>query len=478
MSVRASAIYVASRGASGILSLAALSLFARWLGPDGYAWFALASAGSATCVAVVLQPLQQSLGRFLPSNDPLDLTATLTRLMMMIIAVALLVAVGIELIGGRPIPRGLAFAAWALGSSQALFDFAGQYASSRLMPTRFGAMYLAKAVLVLGISALLLQQLNQAAMAVAIVCVSSLATSLTIGWPAWRDAVKGRFAVEWLPRLQSFAQPLAMTMFVGAVLQWADRFVLAGQVAPADLGIYAAAADLTQQSLGLLGSSLYLAWFPRLVAAHERTDARERATIEGHYALFVLAVLLPALTGFILVRTDLIAAFFGSVYIERASAVIPWVAIATVLGLLRTFVFDVGLYVAGRMPAQLRNVAVSAALGLTLNLAFVGNYGVWAAVGAALVAQSVALLLSWWSGRDVIAWRISRGHFGRVLFSCGLMLLALWQIPGGDAIALALRVTAAGVVYGGAMLALNGAGCRDWLASRLRRRTERRRAAP
>jgi O-antigen/teichoic acid export membrane protein len=459
------------------LSLATLSLFARGLGPDRYAWFAIASAGSAMGVAVLLQPLQQTLGRYLPGNDPLELTATLARVMFVIIGLALLVTLGVELFGGGSIPRGLALAAWALGSSQALFDFAGKYASTRLMPTRFGMMYVAKAVLVFGVATLLIERFDHAAFAAAIVCLSSLTTTLTIGWPAWRDATKGRYSAQWLPRLRSFALPLALTMFVSAVLQWADRFVLAGRVPAADLGIYAAAADLTQQSLGLLGSSLYLAWLPRLVTAHETRDAGQRSAVEGHYAVLVLAVFLPALIGFVWVRTELIEVFFGAAYIERASLVMPWIAIASVLGLLRTFVFDVGLYLAGRMSTQLRNVAVSAALGLALNVAFVGQFGIWAAVVAALVAQSVALMLSWQSGRDVVAWHVSAGQCGRVALSCAAMLLVLALVPGRDAVALAFRIAAAAVTYGGAMLALNGASSRDWLVSQLVRQAQRRREA-
>ena len=470
MSVRASAIYVAARGASGVLSLAALSMFARWLGPDGYAWFALASAGSATCVAVLLQPLQQSLGRFLPADEGTDLTATLARLMIVIIVLALLVSIAIELSARGTIPYGLALAAWALGSSQALFDFAGKHASARQRPGRFAAMYIVKAVLVLGTGLLLLQRINEAAVAVAVVCSSLLLATAVIGSPTWREALRGRFTRTWVPQLQSFAVPLAVTMFVTAVLQWADRFILAGHVTAADLGVYAAAVDLTQQSLGILGSSLYLAWFPRLVAAHERADAREQSSVEGRYALFVMAVLLPALAGFILLRTDLIATFFGATYVDQAAAVMPWVALATVLGLLRTFVLDVGLYLAGRMRAQLRNVAVSALIGVTLNLVFVTRYGIWAAVGAALVAQSVALVMSWRSGRGVIAWRISRTQFQRVLFCSGLMVLVVLLIPGGGMISLVIRLGAAAGVYGAAMLLVNGVGCRDWLASRILRR--------
>ena len=449
--------------------MAALSLFARWLGPDGYAWFALASAGSAICVAVLLQPLQQSLARFLPGSDGPDLTATLARLMIMVIAAALSIAVGIELIGSGAIPRGLAIAAWALGSSQALFDFAGKYTSTQLMPGRFAAMYLVKATLVLVVGLLLSQRVDEGAIAVGIVTVSSLVTTFSIGSSVWRDVLRGRFATALLPRLRSFAIPLGATMFVGAMLQWADRFVLAGHVTAAELGVYSAAVDLTQQSLGLLGSSLYIAWFPRLVSAHEQRGAHERTTIQGNYLLLMMAVLLPAVIGFILVRTDLIVLFFGWAYVEHSSAIIPWVTLATVLGLLRTFVFDVGLYLTGRTRAQLRNVSVSAVIGVTLNLLCVPRYGIWAAVIAAVAAQSVALVLSWQSSRDVVAWRISWDQVVRILFSCGSMALMLFLIRPDGAVTLVIRIAAAATTYGAAMLIVNGAACRDWLTGRLQR---------
>ena len=59
-----------------LLSLAGLALFARRLGPDGYAWFALA----ATIAAIFLSPLPRSLNatiaRTSPDGDALDSTAT------------------------------------------------------------------------------------------------------------------------------------------------------------------------------------------------------------------------------------------------------------------------------------------------------------------------------------------------------------------------------------------------------------------
>jgi len=307
--------------------------------------------------------------------------------------------------------------------------------------------------------------------------VAICAAALLHHFAAGRDAPLEPISLRWAPVVHLLGAPLALTTFSLALLRWADRFVLVGYVDAADLGIYAAAMDLSQWVFAVLIGSLYNVWLPRLVVVLNDMDARIDTDAAGRYALLVMALVLPVLTGFVLLRTDIVATVYGSGYAAQAS-MLPWVVLAVVLGLLRTFVLDVGLYLVGRAGAVTRNILVSAGVGFTLNVLFVPRYGVWAAVAASLVAQSIALVLAWFSGRDIINWRISRVHFERVLFACGVMVVVLLLMPRGGLFAFGARLGAAVTVYAAAMLLVNGVGCRDWLWVRLRRRTGGDDAAP
>ena len=309
-----------------------------------------------------------------------------------------------------------------------------------------------------------------AAFALVYAAVAISGAALLHHFVAGRDARLEPISLRWTPVLHLFGAPLALTTFSLALLRWADRFVLAGYVDAANLGIYAAAVDLAQWVFVVVIGSLYHVWLPRLTVDLHDTDPRIRTDTASRYALLLIALLLPALTGLALLRIDIVETLFGSEYAAQA-ALLPWVVLAVALGLLRTFVLDVGLYIVGRAGAVTRNVLVSAVIGFILNVLCVPRYGVSAAIAASLVTQSIALALAWFSGRDVINWRIPRMHFERILFSCGLMVLPLLLMPHGGLLAFGARASVAVAVYGVAMLLVNGVDCRTWLLAGLRRRT-------
>ena len=303
-------------------------------------------------------------------------------------------------------------------------------------------------------------------LAFGVVIIAAVIATLLIGSRAWR----GRRTANRGSVMRGFAPPVALTAFGAALVHWVDRLFLVNHVSQADLGIYAAGVDLSRQFFVPLTWLLYIAWLPRLTAARTaatpQESAPDRTRIEMRYALAVMTLLLPALTVFILVRVELIAAVFGDAYAAQAGP-LPWIAIAAVLGALRCAVLDTGLYREGRTQALLRNAAISAFVSVTLNALYVPRYGVMAAISVAVVSQSLALFLAWHASRDIIAWRIPRVQFERIVFCWAAMVSVVLLLPGE--FVFAARVAVAALVYAGALLLVNGAGVRDWVAARVRR---------
>ncbi|MEC5396973.1 lipopolysaccharide biosynthesis protein [Uliginosibacterium sp. H1] len=478
MSLRASAIYMAARATAGLVSLVAVGLFARGLGPAGYGWVALASSVAAVAVAVFLQPLQHALSRFVVAEAAARVV--LGRLLVGVsLALALCAAIA-ELVAGLSgaWPLGLASAAWVLGASQGLFDFSAQHATATGQSRRYAGMFVSKALLLVAIGA--------AALAVSagvpgVVAAYGLAAVLAVVLVARSDWT-GLFAQRpacgadvdtalWRGRLRSFCLPLGATLLMTAVLQWADRFMLAAAVPPEVLGAYAAVGDLTQQSLGFLFGALYLAWYPRLVRAHEAGDLVERHRLARRYALLALAVLLPAVAGFALVARALSSVFFGAAYESVALAVWPWLTLAIALACTRMFFADIGLYLAGRMGLQLRNVGLSAALGVTLNLWWAPVHSALGSAWAAVVAQAFCLALSMWSGRRTLGWGWPDKTWAAPVLSTLVMAVVVARLDGHGVAALAMQGLCGVAVYGSCMLVLDGAGCRGWLADWWRARS-------
>ena len=447
------------RGIASLLSLAGLALFARRLGPDGYAGFALATAIAAIFLSPLPRSVNATIDRMPPGTDARDPSATVARVLAASIVALTLIAVAIHVMDGR----GIIIGACALAAAQSIVDLAYRHASSRAAFVRAAATRAAAAARCI-VGALLMPPQSPAA-AIAVVSASAAIAALLIGAPAWRDALRGHFAASHVLVMRELAPPVALTMFAGALLQRVDRLFLADHVSAADLGTYAAAVDLSLLCFAGLSSLLYVAWLPRLMSA--RAAPQERASAEGRYALAIIALLLPALTGLILLRVELIVLLFGEVYATQA-ALLPWIALAVTIGALRASVLDAGLYLEGRTGAVLRNVAVAAFVNVILNAVYAPQYGVPAAVGAALISQSLAFVLAWRSSYDTIAWRIPRVQFERILFCWGSMVLVLLLTSNADTFILGVRVSSAAFVYAGALYLVNGAGFRDWVKQRVR----------
>ena len=115
MSAKASLAYFFSRGASGALAVATISLFARTLGPEGYGRLALTVTASAFIAGVLIQPLHQCLARFLPRSGYESILPTLGKALLLACVGALPVALLLEVVPQTWLPAGVPLMAVGVG---------------------------------------------------------------------------------------------------------------------------------------------------------------------------------------------------------------------------------------------------------------------------------------------------------------------------------------------------------------------------
>ncbi|HEX5126441.1 MAG TPA: polysaccharide biosynthesis C-terminal domain-containing protein [Rhodocyclaceae bacterium] len=470
MSARASVIYLASRVLSGALSVVAIGLFAHGLAPEDYAWLTLAMAGSALVAGVFIQPLHQSYARFFPRPGFENLLPTLVRLLLLFIAILLFVAWATELGARAWLPAGVALGAWALGAGQGIFDFSSQYANSNLQAQRYSTLYVVKAILVVAIGYLALRAGWGKVGALGAMVAAYGSSALTVSFTTWRKAWRGAWMPSLFATIKPYAIPLAASFFLAAVLQWADRLILAVLASKADTGAFSAAADLTQQGLGLISSAFFLAWYPRLVTASEQRDDAELQRLASRYATLALSLLLPAALGFALVRENLVHLLLGHAYADTAIAVIPWLALSASLAGLRSYMLDIPLHIANRMPLLLRNVGVCALSSVILNFCLVPVLGVVGAGVAAVLAQGIGCVLSYIYGRGVIRWHVPRRDAIAVLVACVAMAVAVLSSAGSGTFHFMMQILSGCMAYVSVMILFNAADCRLWIGDWFERR--------
>ncbi|MFT4171209.1 MAG: lipopolysaccharide biosynthesis protein [Rhodocyclaceae bacterium] len=470
MSARASVLYLGARVFSGVMSVITVSLFARGIGPESYAWLTLVTAGNALVASVLLQPLNQSLARFMPRAGFGDLLATLSRLFMLGAIPFLLLALAVEAWRPSWLPAGVAIGVWALGMAQGVFDFACQHANTSLQPRRYSLLYIVKATLVLCIGLLVLRVHRGADGALAAMVCGFVLAALGVGWPTWRAAWRDAWRPALLRQIAPYAVPFAGTLFLGAILAWADRLILGALAPAAQTGGYGAASDLVLQGLVLISSAFFLAWYPRMVIAAEQGRRQELESLYQRYAVLALALLLPVALGYALVRHNLVAVLLGQAYSDVSVRVMPWLALSALLAGVRTYLLEIPLHIGNRMRLHLRNVAACAVTSVVLNLLLVPRYG---AVGAAMaggVAQAVGCLLAWTAARGVMRRRVPLIPLLYILAGCAAMALAVSLIAHGGIVGLLMEVSTGVTVYAIFMFAGNVAGCRDRILTRWKRR--------
>lgn len=468
MSVASSLAYFLIRGCSGALGVVAVAIYARLLGPSGYAVWSIVIVLSALMTGVLLQPIHSALGRFLPQAGYDGLGPNLGRMVVVAILFSALAAGLLESLGPSWIPSGAALLAIVVGAGQGIFEFSAQYSASRLRPQQYGFLYLAKAVTTVTLgSLLLLAGFGVWGAAAAGLCACLAATAL-FGMQAWRGVFLRSSAQDINPEVRRYMLPLVAATLTSTLLQWGDRLILAAYVPRDQLGAYSAAGDLVQQGIGLLLGSLHLAWFPRLVAAWGGGGQDFQSWL-NRYAQAALVVTPPVTAGLVLVANDFLSLVVGPIYNPQSTMVLPGLVIAAVLNGARMYFFDLPLHLSKQMTVQFAVTAAAAGTAIALNLAFVPRYGLLAAVAVAVSTQAVACVASLYLGRNVLKPSLRlRDIVAVVSGTCGIILVVS-AIPEGGAVRLASRVLAGAIVYGLMLLAFDAARGRRMLADFLRR---------
>ncbi|MDB5802488.1 MAG: polysaccharide biosynthesis protein [Rhodocyclales bacterium] len=467
MSLRASVAYIAVRAISGVLSVGALSLFVRGLGPEQYAHFALGLAAAALASTVVMMPLNTTLARLYADVEARQsVLATLLDLVLALGLVLCVVALLVERVGASWLAPWILPAAALLAAAQGVLDFSAQHANSALESRRYARLLLVRSVGVVVFGAV---AMSFSAYAPAILLAMALACAVSVAVSMRKRLFWREFDGFLAPRIASFALPLVVTCALSYTLQWGDRYLLMRYVPMIELGRYSALADLTQQTLVLVCSGLGAAWYPRIVQAWGRGQRNEAQRLLSRYALIGILIVLPAAVGFSVLLAPTASLLFGQAYADLPSALPMLLVFAAVIGACKSFYFDVPMLLAERMWRLAGGIALSAFASLAIMAWAVPWYGISGAALGLICGQSLGLVYSFFMGRDVLQHAVGVRQLCSVIAACVLMgtVLLSWQ-PGGI-VGLLLRIAAGVFTYGLTLLALDFDEARARLAAMLKK---------
>ena len=271
-----------------------------------------------------------------------------------------------------------------------------------------------------------------------------------------------------LKDLWQFGGPLVGAHALSAIAVYADRFFVERLLSAFSVGLYAAAYAIVDRAVSLIFMAVTLGAYPLVVGRLEREGkaAAQRQLAENGTALMALG--LPAAVGLAMAAPQIAAVLVGEAYRTHVVALMPWIAVLAFMRGLQAHFFDQTLHLARRTDLFVVTLGPSVLLTIILNPLLLPVMGLYGTLCAALIAQTVTLLVTIVVGGRAFGIVFPWGEASRILLAVGLMALALRWIPFATTLSGLGGVIVCGVVvYVTAALMLDVAGSRCWLRANL-----------
>ncbi len=456
MLIEHSLLYLLGRITPGAVSLLALALYTRLLTPDQYGHYALVIAGVGIVNAVCFQWLSLSLGRLLPAheNQPQALLSTALTGFLILVAITGVLGGTVAWLWPDKTLRWLIILAVIVGWAQAWFDLNLRIVNVRLAPIRYGLLTSVKALLAVSLGVALFY-LGLGVVGILLGLIIGLLIAPLFVWKHWHSLSVRQYDVRLLKAFIGYGAPLTLTFMLTLVVDASDRFFLGWIMGAKAVGGYAAAYDLTQQSLGMLMGTVHLAAFPLAVRALEEKGIEESRNQLRKIAFLLLAISLPATVGLILLADNIAAVMLGVEFLESAGMIIPWVAVATFVGAFKSYYLDFSFQLGRNLRMQVWVMVFAATANIILNLLLIPTYGLLGAAYATVGAFVIGFASSWWLGRKVFPLPFPENAH-KVIIATFSMAVVLWPTLAWRGLGcLSLQIVIGIFVYSLMLLALS-----------------------
>jgi O-antigen/teichoic acid export membrane protein len=280
----------------------------------------------------------------------------------------------------------------------------------------------------------------------------------------WRNALSsGRFDRNLLYQIFRFGWPVSATA-IGNMSATFLRYMLNAVSGSAAVGIFAAASDFSQQTIGLLIGTATIAGQPLAFRARDLGDHKELADQLRNNARLIFAVGLPATAGLITLAGPISGVYLGPRFHVHSGLVIAIAAAVMFLSGLRTSYFEQAFEIALQTTPVAVNTGVRLVLLVAPSFWLIGSYGAVGAAIAVLISETLGLGLSIaWANR-LMHLPIPWASWLKVAGATSAMVAALLLMPGkSTAVGLLAAIVAGVAIYGGAIALTHMHGLRMYV---------------
>lgn len=397
--------YLFARGLPGLVNFAALATYTRLLSTEDFGRYSLVLTIVGLLHVMVFQSLLLVLGRFLPAHqdNPKAVMQPVLALFLVLALGVILLGWGLSLLNIVGQWRNLVFLALALSIAQAWHELNLRLATVRLEPGRYGLLGGVKALLAIMLGSWL-AWLGWGTNAPVIGLITGCLLSwFFFGRQPWHKVRPRWPASETLRQYSTYGLPLAMTFGLVWVTSSSDRLMIAWLLDEAATGLYSVGYDLAQHSLGLLLTILNTAALPLAIRALEQQGVGAAKEQMHHNGELIFAAALAGAAGLVAIGPIMITLFVGADFRAGASSVFPWIAVAAAIVGIKSFHFDIAFHLTKKSGWLVLTSGVAALVNVIANLLLIPRFGIVGAAWGAVLALSVAMVISAWIGRRVFS---------------------------------------------------------------------------
>jgi O-antigen/teichoic acid export membrane protein len=293
---------------------------------------------------------------------------------------------------------------------------------------------------------------------------------LCIEGPAlWLAAKGGQPDLERMRTYAAYGAPLSVGLILSLVLTSSDRFIIGAYLGEADVGAYAAGYQVAARILDIIFVWGASAITPLLVVAYERDGAKAVIPIARDGYAVRLGIGAPAAVGIALLAAPICELLIGEGLRERASQIVPWIALAGLLAGMCDY-FSEAFMLAKKALQRAILLLVPAVLNIAMNIILLPRMGLMGAVAATVTAYTVGMILLAVVGRRHIALPVPLLETGKIAFACAVMAGIVYMTPSfGGFFEIIAKAILGAIAYGSVALLLNLADSRTKLDHMLTR---------
>ena len=416
-------VYMPARAIPAVTGILAVAVYTRLLEPDEYGSYVLAIAAISMTTSIASEWLDRAILRYFEeyrqSGRLAEFTSTIVLSLVGAVVLVLLVWHVIVAFLGTWLSYDL-IVLLRVGALVLLTQVSYAIVLALKRARRESATYALYSALnasgKLGIAVLLISFLDLGARGILWGMVTSagaiLLYEISRSYGRWRVRFS-HFSKVLMAQLLIYGLPLTGVSMASLLLAYADRYLIAYFLGPADVGTYAASYDISGMSVLFVAGILMLAAYPVIVHDFETRGDSSTANLLTRTTALSIVSLMPIVFGITALSRELATIFLGAAF-EAGHEIIPWVSWGAFCFSLTQYVYK-PFELKKRTGLLLCLVVIAAALNVTLNLFLIPRFGILGAAYSTLLSYFAYLVSAWLASRKLLTWALPWSSFAKAL---------------------------------------------------------------